>query len=77
MKNSEVEVSMPANPMRKKKNDDFLKPYSLFSLFWIIVAVIKGTTHSARLDMISIIPIAEPSTLRWTTMGMAATITFA
>jgi hypothetical protein len=77
MKNSEMEVSIPVSPIRKKKNDDFLNPYSLFSLFCIIVAVISGTTHSARLDIISIIPIADPKTLRCTTIGIAATITLA
>jgi hypothetical protein len=77
MNNNKKEVRTPTTPIRKKKKDDFLKPYYLFSLFWIIVAVTKGTKHYAKLDKIYMMPIAEPSTFRWTTIGIAATITFA
>ena len=77
MKNNEKDVMTPNRPIRKKKKDDFLNPYSLFSLFCIIVAVTKGTRHSAKLDMISMIPMAEPNTFFCTTIGMAATMTLA
>lgn len=77
MKNSEKDVITPNRPIRKKKKEDFLKPYYLFSLFCIMVAVTRGTRHSAKLDMISIIPMAEPNTFFCTTIGIAATMTLA
>lgn len=77
MKNREKEVRTPKRPIRKKKKEDFLNPSSLFSLFWIIVAVTRGTTHYAKLEMISMIPIAEPKTFLCTTIGIAATMTLA
>jgi hypothetical protein len=76
MKNIDKDVSTSTNPISKKK-DDCLNPSSLSSLYWITVVVAKGTKHSARLEMISMIPITDPSNFRWTTMGIAATITLA
>lgn len=77
MKNNSIEVRTPRSPIIKKKNEECLKPISTVSALSTRYPVIKGTTHSAKLDMISIKLIAVPKTFFLTTIGIAATITFA
>lgn len=73
MKNKDSEVNMPATPTSTKNSEDFLNPACDVYELSIRYPVKIGTTHSARLDIISMIPKAVPNTFFLTTNGMVAT----